>query len=225
MKKEEKKNKEEIKNTRGMIIAKIVIFVLIAGVFVFYSKVYLGFENVQGDSMNPTLHNNQQLIGVNAHTTGVAEDDIVTFINPQETSEMLIKRVNKSFKGGQDVLVCTNLTNGDVKYETGELYSLSDYDKGDFSCIANHLERDGVTYYSLLGDNKFPLTNSMDSRSELVGLVADNYLLDNIIITNSFASVTIRLVLFAGIGLFAYYVANSVVDATVLRVRKQSDNF
>ncbi len=146
-----------------------VVFVIL--VFTFVGRLV----GVEGESMLPTLHNQDRLVSTHLFykpTNG----DIVVATKPNERNEPLIKRVIAV--GGQklDIDFAANAIFIDDK-RINEPYILERMDPDRSS----ELELPLVVpegYVFLMGDNR---NNSWDSRVEEVGLVDERHILGKII--------------------------------------------
>ena len=143
----------------------VTSMVLIAILFTFVVR----FVGVDGDSMNPTLHDNDWLI-VSAVNKEIEHGDIIISTQPNSFNEPLVKRVIA--KGGQTV---------DIDFLKGEVFV--DGVKLDEPYIAEPTHTtEGVSFpiivpegkLFVMGDNR---NESSDSRSPMVGCVDERYVL------------------------------------------------
>ena len=143
----------------------VTALIIIAIMFTFIVR----FVGVDGNSMVPTLHNNDWLI-VSAINTEINQGDIVISTQPNEFNEPIVKRVIA--KGGQTV---------DIDFTAGKVYV--DGVELDEPYIAEPTHSmEGNTFpmvvpegkLFLMGDNR---NDSTDSRSPMVGCVDERYIL------------------------------------------------
>ncbi len=165
-------NKEKKKEKYGFInffydtvSVFVTSLVIIAVVFTFVAR----FVGVDGNSMEPTLSNEDWLI-VSAVNTEINQGDIIISTQPNSFNEPLVKRVIA--KGGQTV---------DINFETGEVYVDGTLLDEPYIAEQTHTS-EGVTFPLLvpegtlfvMGDNR---NDSTDSRSPMVGCVDERYVL------------------------------------------------
>lgn len=130
---------------------------------------------VVGESMLPTLQDNERLVATRLYTE-LQSGDIVVVTKPTSRNEPLIKRVIAT--GGQTVDIDTEtgevLVDGSRVYET---YTAEPIQPGStFEVQFPQTVPDGSVF--LLGDNR---NNSWDSRAAEVGMVDDRYVLGRVV--------------------------------------------
>ena len=143
----------------------VTALVIIAVLFTFIIR----FVGVDGDSMNPTLYNNDWLV-VTAINTNIQQGDIVISTQPNAFNEPIVKRVIA--KGGQTV---------DIDFSQGIVYV--DGKALDEPYVAESTRTmEGISFpivvpegrLFLMGDNR---NKSTDSRSAAIGCVDERYIL------------------------------------------------
>ncbi len=168
---EEQVNEKEIKVPFAYDIASIFYTALVV-IMVIFTFVFR-FVGVVGDSMNPTLNNNDWLL-VRAVNTEYHQGDIIISTQPNSFNEPIVKRVIAT--GGQTVNI--NFVTGDV-YVDGKLLE-EDY-------IAEPTKtRQDVSFpvkvpegkLFVLGDNR---NDSTDSRSTAVGMLDERYIIGKVV--------------------------------------------
>ncbi len=104
-----------------------LLFILAVSVFFYYNFKTI---EVQGNSMEPTLHEGQRLLMSNAYwlVGGIKDNDIVVIQNPYE-EEVIIKRVYKT--AGETVDLANvpenwDITQGNYTVREGTIYVLGD---------------------------------------------------------------------------------------------------
>lgn len=151
----------------GSVISAVVF---VAIILTFFCRIAV----VRGDSMNPTLTNNDRMIITDAVSSYKYGDIVVIH---REGQESLVKRVIAT--GGDTI---------DIDFENGVVY-VNDVELAE-SYIAEptHLSfTDGPEfpltvpdgYYFCMGDNR---NNSLDSRSGAVGLIDGQYIIGRMVI-------------------------------------------
>lgn len=139
--------------------------VIIAVMFTFFFR----FVGVDGESMVPTLDNNDWLI-VSAINRNIEQGDIVISTQPNAFDEPIVKRVIA--KGGQTV---------DIDFTTGKVY-VDGTELDEPYVAAPTYAMEGNTFpmvvpegkLFLMGDNR---NDSTDSRSPMIGCVDERYIL------------------------------------------------
>ena len=149
-KENDKKNKQPFAYDVVSVICTAVIVIMVA--FTFFFR----FVGVVGDSMVPTLENNDWLL---VHSKSSYEyGDIIISSQPNAFNEPIVKRVIAT--GGQTV---------DIDFETGEV-------KVDGKDMAFPITvPEGKLF--VLGDNR---RHSTDSRSSLIGLLDERYIIGKV---------------------------------------------
>lgn len=170
--------KEVLSFLRDLILALMVVFVI---------HLFITLTLVEGQSMYPTLNDNNYLIISKADyfTNEPNRGDIIVFKSPLEDSngknKNLVKRVIAV--SGDSI----KITNGEV-YLNGEKL-VEDYIDGDTDGEIDTVIPEG--YVFVMGDNR---ANSLDSRSDKVGLVSTK--------NDVIGKIRLRLFPFNEIGIF-----------------------
>lgn len=148
--------------------------IAIAVVFAFFFRL----TTVSGDSMNPTLHDEDKLI-TTAYTPEYEYKDIVIVVEPNEDLyEPLVKRVIAT--EGQWVNI--DYSEG-IVYVGDTLDSMQALDEPYTASLTDERPREDFNEYPIqvpedsyfcMGDNR---NHSTDSRSYRVGFVDENYIL------------------------------------------------
>ncbi len=173
LKDDERMNKPAIK--RALFIYDIVS-VLVGAVVAVLVIICLFFRvsSVVGASMEPTLYEGDQLI-ISPFKNSYAYGDIVIIHREHEVS--LVKRI-----------IATPGDTLDIDFETGVVTLNGEVLKEDYIAEPTYLSyEDGpkfpITipqgYYFAMGDNR---NNSLDSRSESIGLINEQYILGKMIV-------------------------------------------
>lgn len=143
----------------------VTALVIIAVLFTFI----LRFVGVDGDSMNPTLYDNDWLV-VTAINNNINQGDIVISTQPNAFNEPIVKRVIA--KGGQTV---------DIDFNAGIVYVDGTALDEPYTAEPT-VTMEGTSFpivvpegkLFLMGDNR---NNSTDSRSASIGCVDERYIL------------------------------------------------
>lgn len=166
---EQTEQKKEKTGFIGFIYDMVSIFVTAMVMITVLFSFCVRFVGVDGNSMEPTLHDNDWLI-VSAVNPEIKHGDIVISTQPNAFDEPLVKRVIA--KGGQTV---------DIDFEKGEVYVDGEQLDEPYIADLTHTS-EGVTFpllvpegtLFLMGDNR---NDSTDSRSPMVGCVDERYVL------------------------------------------------
>ncbi|MBQ3128053.1 MAG: signal peptidase I [Clostridia bacterium] len=166
---ESNENKKEKYGFVNLVFDVVSIFVtalvFISVLFTFFIR----FVGVDGDSMEPTLQDNDWLI-VSAVNPEIKYGDIIISTQPNAFNEPLVKRVIAT--GGQTV---------DIDFVKGEVYVDGQLLDEPYIAEPTHTT-EGVSFPILvpegklfvMGDNR---NESSDSRSPMVGCVDERYVL------------------------------------------------
>lgn len=160
-----KAEKMELYDWMQCIVIALVLGILI---FVFVGRVV----GIAGNSMYPTLHNLDKVITTNVFYTP-EQGDIVVFQTDSYGEESLVKRVIAV--GGQTV---------DINFDTGIVY-VDDVPLDEAYTAELTYSREDFTgpvtvpegYLFVMGDNR---NASTDSRSSLVGLVSEDWIIGKV---------------------------------------------
>ncbi len=149
---------------------KVVFFIVIV---LFFIQYVFSVTTVVGDSMNPTLHNEEYLFlnKLKYRISDIKRGDVISL--KYENTKYLIKRVIGL--PGDTVLIQNNhvYINGTM-YE--ESYLSSDLEYDDFSLSSLGYDKIPEDMYFVLGDNR---SNSMDSRE--IGLISRDDVIGEIV--------------------------------------------
>lgn len=172
----EKKAAAQDKQSGSLLydIASIIVtaLVAIAIIFTFFAR----FVSVSGESMEPTLYNNDWLI-ISSYSSEYKYGDIVICSKPNVFNEPIVKRVIAT--EGQKVWI--DFTNGIVyvdgkplaeKYTAELTLTQEDFYYSEDNPLVVHK---GQLF--LMGDNR---NNSTDSRSSLIGCVDERYIIGKV---------------------------------------------
>ena len=165
-------NNETKKEKYGLInlIFDVVSIFVTALVFIsILFTFFIRFVGVDGDSMEPTLQDNDWLI-VSSVNPEIEHGDIIISTQPNAFNEPLVKRVIAT--GGQTV---------DIDFAKGEVYVDGQLLDEPYIAEPTHTT-EGVSFPILvpegklfvMGDNR---NESSDSRSPMVGCVDERYVL------------------------------------------------
>ena len=148
------------------VICTAVLMIMILFTFVFR------FVGVTGDSMNPTLYDNDWLL-VKTVNSGYERGDIIISTQPNAFNEPIVKRVIAT--GGQTV---------DIDFETGEVKVDGKVLQEDYIAESTTVREDMAFPITVpegklfvLGDNR---RHSTDSRSSLIGLLDERYIIGKV---------------------------------------------
>lgn len=164
-KENDKKNKQPFAYDVVSVICTAVIVIMVA--FTFFFR----FVGVVGDSMVPTLENNDRLL---VHSKSSYEyGDIIISSQPNAFNEPIVKRVIAT--GGQTV---------DIDFETGEVKVDGKVLQEDYIAETTTVREDMAFPITVpegklfvLGDNR---RHSTDSRSSLIGLLDERYIIGKV---------------------------------------------
>ena len=148
------------------VICTAVLMIMILFTFVFR------FVGVTGDSMNPTLYDNDWLL-VKTVNSGYERGDIIISTQPNAFNEPIVKRVIAT--GGQTV---------DINFETGEVFVDGELLHEDYIADPTTNPEDvsfPVTVPQdclfVMGDNRL---HSTDSRSSAIGMLDERYIIGKV---------------------------------------------
>lgn len=168
---EEKITDKEVKQPFLYDFVSIICTALVVIMIIF--TFFFRFVGVVGDSMNPTLYNNDWLI-VRAINPSYEYGDIIISTQPNAFNEPIVKRVIAT--GGQTV---------DIDFEKGEVYVDDVLLKEDYIAEPTHSQFDvtfPVTvpegYIFAMGDNR---NDSADSRSSAIGMIDERYIIGKVL--------------------------------------------
>lgn len=164
-KENDKKNKQPFAYDAVSVICTAVIVIMVA--FTFFFR----FVGVVGDSMVPTLENNDWLL---VHSKSSYEyGDIIISSQPNAFNEPIVKRVIAT--GGQTV---------DIDFETGEVKVDGKVLQENYIAETTTVREDMAFPITVpegklfvLGDNR---RHSTDSRSSLIGLLDERYIIGKV---------------------------------------------
>lgn len=164
----EKENKIPFSYDIVSILLSALVVIMVAFTFVFR------FVGVVGDSMVPTLHENDWLL-VRAINTEFEQGDIIISTQPNAFNEPIVKRVIA--KGGQTV---------NIDFTTGEVFVDGVLLKEDYIAEPTTTQQDiafPVTVPEgklfVLGDNR---NDSTDSRSSAIGMIDERYIIGKVML-------------------------------------------
>ena len=148
------------------VICTAVLMIMILFTFVFR------FVGVTGDSMNPTLYDNDWLL-VQTINSGYERGDIIISTQPNAFNEPIVKRVIAT--GGQTV---------NINFETGEVFVDGELLYEDYIADPTTNPEDvsfpvtvpeGCLF--VMGDNRL---HSTDSRSNAIGMLDERYIIGKV---------------------------------------------
>ena len=148
------------------VICTAVLMIMILFTFVFR------FVGVTGDSMNPTLYDNDWLL-VKTVNSGYERGDIIISTQPNAFNEPIVKRVIAT--GGQTV---------NINFETGEVFVDGELLYEDYIADPTTNPEDvsfpvtvpeGCLF--VMGDNRL---HSTDSRSNAIGMLDEKYIIGKV---------------------------------------------
>lgn len=152
----------------------IIIFIIVFSSYIFSSHFYQ-LALINGDSMSPTLKNNQVVL-INKYNKVYSNGDIVAF-RSKYYSKILIKRIAAS--EGDNIYI----NNGKL-YVNGVVEEK--YINKNFKyegILSKSINNNGITLndnqYIVLGDN---VNNSEDSRSSNISIVSNNDIIGKAVI-------------------------------------------
>ena len=141
------------------------------------------FCTVIGSSMNNTLYENEKLIITNFFYKP-KENDVIVFHQTGSLNEPCVKRViatgNKWVKIDYDT--CTLYVSDDEVFDEGDIVDESAYayfDSGKYKMTGTLETFVPKGYLFVMGDNR---NNSLDSRSNMIGLVDEKTVLGKVIL-------------------------------------------
>ena len=168
---EEQQNQKEVKQPFIYDFVSIICtaLVVIMVVFTFFFR----FVGVVGDSMNPTLYENDWLL-VRAINNEYEYGDIIISTQPNAFNEPIVKRVIAT--GGQTV---------DIDFETGDGFVDGELLQEDYIAERTKTKQDvdfpvtvpeGCVF--AMGDNR---NDSTDSRSTAIGMIDERYIIGKVL--------------------------------------------
>lgn len=160
------KNVESIYEMASVVVSAILTVGII---FTFLFKI----STVSGESMENTLYNGDKLI-ISAVTQDVQYGDVVVVSQPNGYEKVLIKRVIAV--GGQTVWF--NEDTNKVVVDGKELDEPYIKEEMEFLLSMTKLYRVPEGKIFVMGDNR---NNSADSRSELIGMIDERYVVGKVI--------------------------------------------
>lgn len=168
---EEKQNQKEIKQPFIYDFVSIICTALVVIMIVF--TFFFRFVGVVGDSMNPTLYENDWLL-VRAINSEYKFGDIIISTQPNAFNEPIVKRVIAT--GGQTV---------DIDFETGEVFVDGELLHEDYIAEPTTTQQDVQFPVTVpegcifaMGDNR---NDSTDSRSTAIGMIDERYIIGKVL--------------------------------------------
>lgn len=169
---EEKPSQKEVKQPflYDFVSIMCTALVVIMVVFTFIFR----FVGVVGDSMNPTLHENDWLLVRAVNSKGYEYGDIIISTQPNAFHEPIVKRVIAT--GGQEV---------DINFKTGDVYVDGKLLEEDYIAERTTTKYDvnfpvtvpeGCVF--AMGDNR---NDSTDSRSSAIGMIDERYIIGKVL--------------------------------------------
>ncbi len=171
MNEEEKQNRPEAKQPFAYDIVSIICTALVTIMVVF--TFIFRFVGVVGDSMNPTLNENDWLLVRAVNFNGYERGDIIISTQPNAFNEPIVKRVIAT--GGQKV---------DINFETGDVFVDGELLEEDYIAEPTTTQQDvqfpvvvpeGCVF--AMGDNR---NDSTDSRSSAIGMIDERYIIGKV---------------------------------------------
>ncbi len=169
---EEQQNQKEIKQPFLYDFVSIVCSALIVIMIVF--TFFVRFVGVVGDSMNPTLYENDWLLVRAINTNGYEYGDIIISTQPNAFNEPIVKRVIAT--GGQTV---------DINFRTGDVFVDGKLLQEDYIAERTKVQQDVQFPVTVpegcifaMGDNR---NDSTDSRSSAIGMIDERYIIGKVL--------------------------------------------
>ncbi len=167
---EEKVTEKEVKQPFAYDLVSIICTALIVIMVIF--TFFFRFVGVVGNSMNPTLYNNDWLL-VRAVNPQYEYGDIIISTQPNAFDEPVVKRVIAT--GGQTV---------NIDFEKGEVYVDGELLQEDYIAEPTYTQFDVVFPITVpegrlfvMGDNR---NDSSDSRSTGIGMIDERYIIGKV---------------------------------------------
>lgn len=169
---EEQQNRREYKQPFLYDFVSIVCSALIVIMVVF--TFFVRFVGVVGDSMNPTLYENDWLLVRAINPKGYEYGDIIISTQPNAFNEPIVKRVIAT--GGQRV---------DIDFETGDVFVDGKLLEEDYIAERTTTQQDVQFPVTVpegcifaMGDNR---NDSTDSRSSAIGMIDERYVIGKVL--------------------------------------------
>ncbi len=169
---EEKQNHQEVKQPFLYDLVSIICTALVVIMIVF--TFFFRFVGVVGDSMNPTLYENDWLLVRAINSQGYEYGDIIISTQPNAFNEPIVKRVIAT--EGQEV---------DIDFETGDVFVDGKLLQEDYIAERTTTKHDvdfpvtvpkGCVF--AMGDNR---NDSTDSRSTAIGMIDERYIIGKVL--------------------------------------------